>query len=96
MGCCKGRYLIFYIVQSLPEDIKATGQSAVDQVRGTAQPYTDAAADKAQAAKDSLTSNQSTTGSKGISGPGSVSGATLLPAVSYACTPLCLCSLLCA
>ena len=31
---------MFYPVQSLPEDIKATGQSAVDQVRGAAQPYT--------------------------------------------------------
>lgn len=46
----------------------------MDQVRGATQPYADAAADKTQAAKDSLTSSQGTTGTKGISGPGSVSG----------------------
>ena len=63
-------------VQSLGEDIRTTGQSAVDQVKGATKPYGDAAADKTQAARDSLTSsNQATTGSKGISGPGSVSGA---------------------
>ena len=67
------------IVQSLAEDVKTAGQRAVDNVKGATKPYTVAAANKTQAAKDAMTPDQGQTGSKSFSGPGSTSGVAPSP-----------------
>lgn len=70
--------------QAAADNVKAAGQTVIDAAaQGTqsaqdaAQPYADAAKDKAQSAKDTLTPNQGTSGTRGLSGPGSASGVAL-------------------